>query len=279
MKKVLLTLLTSIMLLTLPVTTVYASSLDDVVSETSPESSSSSDSSSDSSSVSSSKSKIPMTADEYIANTKDAADLTNVDTKGASKVNEGIKTVAAFIVKILSYFLTAFLVVRVLLDLVYIALPFTRSMLSNGYAGNAAAGGAGMGGMGGMGSPMGGMGDMGMGGMGMGMRGGYGMNRMGMGGMGMGGAGMGGSQMGASPAMGRVQLVSTAALNSVASENMPGPDGRPQSALKAYAKDMAVTLVITPVLLVLAITGVLSNLGFLLGDVIARGIASIGNMV
>lgn len=277
MKKVLLTLLTSIMLLTLPVTTVYASSLDDVVSETSPESSSSS--SSDSSSVSSSKSKIPMTADEYIANTKDAADLTNVDTKGASKVNEGIKTVAAFIVKILSYFLTAFLVVRVLLDLVYIALPFTRSMLSNGYAGNAAAGGAGMGGMGGMGSPMGGMGGMGMGGMGMGMRGGYGMNRMGMGGMGMGGAGMGGSQMGASPAMGRVQLVSTAALNSVASENMPGPDGRPQSALKAYAKDMAVTLVITPVLLVLAITGVLSNLGFLLGDVIARGIASIGNMI
>lgn len=277
MKKVLLTLLTSIMLLTLPVTTVYASSLDDVVSETSPESSSSS--SSDSSSVSSSKSKIPMTADEYIANTKDAADLTNVDTKGASKVNEGIKTVAAFIVKILSYFLTAFLVVRVLLDLVYIALPFTRSMLSNGYAGNAAAGGSGMGGMGGMGSPMGGMGGMGMGGMGMGMRGGYGMNRMGMGGMGMGGAGMGGSQMGASPAMGRVQLVSTAALNSVASENMPGPDGRPQSALKAYAKDMAVTLVITPVLLVLAITGVLSNLGFLLGDVIARGIASIGNMI
>lgn len=277
MKKILLTLLTSIMLLTLPVTTVYASSLDDVVSETSPESSS--DSSSDSSSVSSSKSKIPMTADEYIANTKDAADLTNVDTKGASKVNEGIKTVAAFIVKILSYFLTAFLVVRVLLDLVYIALPFTRSMLSNGYAGNAAAGGSGMGGMGGMGSPMGGMGGMGMGGMGMGMRGGYGMNRMGMGGMGMGGAGMGGSQMGASPAMGRVQLVSTAALNSVASENMPGPDGRPQSALKAYAKDMAVTLVITPVLLVLAITGVLSNLGFLLGDVIARGIASIGNMI
>lgn len=277
MKKVLLTLLTSIMLLTLPVTTVYASSLDDVVSGTSQESSS--DSSSDSSSVSSSKSKIPMTADEYIANTKDAADLTNVDTKGASKVNEGIKTVAAFIVKILSYFLTAFLVVRVLLDLVYIALPFTRSMLSNGYAGNAAAGGAGMGGMGGMGSPMGGMGGMGMGGMGMGMRGGYGMNRMGMSGMGMGGAGMGGSQMGASPAMGRVQLVSTAALNSVASENMPGPDGRPQSALKAYAKDMAVTLVITPVLLVLAITGVLSNLGFLLGDVIARGIASIGNMI
>lgn len=278
MKKVLLTLLTSIMLLTLPVTTAYASSLDDVVSGTGQESTDSS--SSDSSSVSSSKSSIPMTADEYIENTKDAADLTNVDTKGASKVNEGIKTVAAFIVKILSYFLTAFLVVRVLLDLVYIALPFTRSVLSNGYAGNAAAGGAGMGGMGGMGSPMGGMG--GMGGMGMGMRGGYGMNRMGMGGMGMGGmgmGGMGGSQMGASPAMGRVQLVSTAALNSVASENMPGPDGRPQSALKEYAKDMAVTLVITPILLVLAITGVLSNLGFLLGDVIARGIASIGNMI
>ena len=65
MKKVLLTLLTSIMLLTLPVTTVYASSLDDVVSGTSQESSSDSSDSSDSSSMSSSKSKIPMTADEY----------------------------------------------------------------------------------------------------------------------------------------------------------------------------------------------------------------------
>ena len=289
MKKVLLTVLTSVMLLTLPVTTVHASSLDDVVNGTTQESNETtvgqSNESSSNTSTSSSKSSGSYTsADEYIENTKNAADLTAVDTAGADKVNEGIRTVAAFIVRILSYFLTAFLVVRVILDLVYIALPFTRSILSNGYAGNPAAGGSGMGmqqpGMGGMGmgAGMGGMGMGGMGGMGgYGMRGGYGMNRMGMGGM--GGMGMQQGQMGASPAMGRVQWVSSAALNAVAAEQMPGPDGKPQSALKAYAKDMRVVLIITPILLTLAITGVLTNLGFLIGDAIAKGIASISGML
>ena len=289
MKKVLLTVLTSVMLLTLPVTTVHASSLDDVVNSTTQESNEATvgqnnDSSSNTSNSSSQSSSSYTSADEYIENTKNAADLTTVDTAGADKVNDGIRTVAAFIVRILSYFLTAFLVVRVILDLVYIALPFTRSILSNGYAGNPAAGGSGMGmqqpGMGGMGmgAGMGGMGMGGMGGMGgYGMRGGYGMNRMGMGGM--GGMGMQQGQMGASPAMGRVQWVSSAALNAVAAEQMPGPDGKPQSALKAYAKDMMVVLIITPILLTLAITGVLTNLGFLIGDVIAKGITSISGML
>ena len=289
MKKVLLTVLTSVMLLTLPVTTVHASSLDDVVNSTTQESNEATvgqnnEPSSNTSTSSSQSSSSYTSADEYIENTKNAADLTTVDTAGADKVNDGIRTVAAFIVRILSYFLTAFLVVRVILDLVYIALPFTRSILSNGYAGNPAAGGSsmgmqqpGMGGMG-MGAGMGGMGMGGMGGMGgYGMRGGYGMNRMGMGGM--GGMGMQQGQMGASPAMGRVQWVSSAALNAVAAEQMPGPDGKPQSALKAYAKDMMVVLIITPVLLTLAITGVLTNLGFLIGDVIAKGITSIGGMI
>lgn len=281
MKKVLLTVLTSVMLLTLPVTTVHASSLDDVVNSTTQESNEATvgqnnDSSSNTSNSSSQSSSSYTSEYEYIENTKNAADLTTFDTAGADKVNDGIRTVAAFIVRILSYFLTAFLVVRVILDLVYIALPFTRSILSNGYDGNPAAGGSGMGmqqpGMGGMGM------GAGMGGMGgYGMRGGYGMNRMGMGGM--GGMGMQQGQMGASPAMGRVQWVSSAALNAVAAEQMPGPDGKPQSALKAYAKDMMVVLIITPILLTLAITGVLTNLGFLIGDVIVKGITSISGML
>lgn len=292
MKKLLLTVLTSVMLLTLPVTTAYASSLDDVVSDTTQETNETpagQQNESNAGTVTTPETGDSTTggsytsADEYIESTKNAADLTTVDVKGAEKVNEGVKMVAAYIVRILSYFLTAFLVVRVILDLTYIALPFTRSILSNGYAGNAAAGGSGMGmqqpgmmgGMGGMGmgSPMGGMG---MGGMGM--RGGYGMGRMG--GMGMQGGMMGQQgQAGASPAMGRFQWVSSAALNAVAAENMPGPDGTPQSAFKAYTKDMMIVLIITPVLLTLAITGVLTNLGFLIGDIIAKGITSIGGMI
>lgn len=296
MKKVLLTVLTSVMLLTLPVTTAYASSLDDVVNGTTQESNEtpagqqneSNAGTTNPSNGGGTSSGSYTSADEYIESTKDAADLTSVNVQGADKVNEGIKTIAAFIVRILSYFLTAFLVVRVILDLTYIALPFSRTILSNGYAGNPAAGGSGMGmqqpgmgGMGGMGSPMGGMGGMGSMGMGMGMRGGYGMGRMG--GMGMGGmqGGMMGQQgqMGASPAMGRIQWVSSAALNAVAAESMPGPDGTPQSAFKVYTKEMIVVLVITPILLTLAITGVLTNLGFLIGDVIAKGITSIGGMI
>lgn len=205
-------------------------------------------------------------------------------SEGANKVNQGIKKVASFIIQILAYGVTCLMVVRVVLDITYITLPFTRSILANGYGGQA-MGQQGMGqpGMGGgMGMGMGGMGmgrGMGMGGMGMG---GMGMNRMGMGGMGamggMGGMGMQGSQPGATPAMGRVQWVSTAALNAVASETMPGPDGRPQSPLKAYAKDMTVMLTVTPILLVLAISGVLADLGFMIGELLTRAISGVGNM-
>lgn len=200
-------------------------------------------------------------------------------SSGASKVNQGIKKVASFIINIAAYATTILMTARVVLDLLYIAVPFSRSILANGYGGQA------MGGQAGMGQPgMGGMGSMGMGGMGMGM-GGMGMNRgmgMGMGmnrGMGMGMGGMQqGSQPGATPAMGRIQWISTAALNAVASEQVPGPDGRAQSPLKMYAKDMTVILVITPIMLVLAVSGVLVNLGFMLGDLLTRAISGLGNM-
>ena len=262
-QRALLTLLTAFMICTVAFSchmTAYASSLDDITNNAS--------ASDDSKSSGSSKSQSQDDYNKsYIDSLQSATNL-EAESANVTKVNSYIQKIASVLVQVISYFIIAFLVVRILLDICYIVLPFTRKFLANGYQGQPSQGQPGMGGMG-MNS------GMGMGGMGMGMRGGYGMNRMGGAGMG----GMGGSQMGASPAMGRVQLVSTAALNSVASENMPGPDGRPQSALKAYAKDMAVTLVITPILLVLAITGVLSNLGFLLGDVIARGIASIGNMI
>lgn len=202
-------------------------------------------------------------------------------SEGATKVNQGIKKVATFIIQILSYGVTCLMVVRVVLDLTYITLPFTRSILANGYGGQVM-------GQQGMGQPGmgGGMGGMGMGGMGMGMGGGYGMRGgMGMGGMGMNRMGMGGmggmqggSQPGASPAMGRVQWVSTAALNAVTNETQSGPDGRPQSPLKMYSKDMIPMLTVTPILLVLAISGVLSDLGFMLGELLTRAISGMGNM-
>ncbi len=282
MKKALTTLLMCSMLVFVPVS-AYASSLDDVIGgqESSEQSSEDEQAPAEQTSGDTTVGTDPTgpSADQYLTDLQNASRL-NIDASGNTKAQSAIRKVASKIVAIVSYFLVAFLAVRVVLDLVYIALPFTRSFLSNGYGGNAAAGGGGMGmqqpGMGGMG--MGGMGmGAGMGGMGMG---GMGMGRMGMGRMGMGGmgAGMGaGGQMGANPAMGRVQWVSNAALNAVAAEAMPGPDGKPQSAFKMYAKDMIVVLVVTPILLTLAVTGVLSNLGFFLGDLIGRGIESLSH--
>lgn len=232
-----------------------------------------------------------VTSDDFIGSLQNATDLT-----GHQEVVENAKPVmnkvAAIIVQILSYLITIGLTIRVVLDLTYIVLPFTRSFLSNGYMGNAQAGAGGMpnsmGGMGGMGGMSGGMGMGGMNGMGgYGMRGGmggYGMHG-GMGGMG-GMNGMGGMQQGMQGGMnnqnmshmGAVQWVSNAALNAVAAESQPGPDGKAVSPFKLYIKDMVVIMILTPILLALALTGTLTDLGFLLGDVICAGINSIGGM-
>lgn len=223
-----------------------------------------------------------VSGEDYISSLQNSTNLT-----GYQEVSENVKPVmnkvASIIVQILSYLITIGLTVRVVLDLTYIVLPFTRSFLSNGYMGNAQAGAGGMpnqamGGMGGMNGMGGGMMGGGMMG-GMGMHGGMGMNRMG--GMGMGGM-QGGMQNGMNnqnmSRMGEIQWVSNAALNAVAAESQPGPDGKAVSPFKLYVKDMTVIMVVTPILLGLALTGTLTNLGFLLGDVICAGINSIGGM-
>lgn len=101
----------------------------------------------------------------------------------------------------------------------------------------------------------------------------------GMGGMGMNSMQQGMSQPGATPAMGRIQWVSTAALNAVASETTVGPNGKPINPLRPYAKDMVVILVLAPVFLVLAVTGALTDLGLLVGELLANAISNIGGMI
>lgn len=212
------------------------------------------------------------TDNENVNRMKDATKLDGHDPN-ADKVNQGLKKVISFIVQILSYAATLLLVLRVLLDIIYISIPFSRAILANGYAGSAQA--AGQNGMqGGMGGMSGGMGMGGMsGGMGMG-----GMNRMGgmQGGMGMG---QPQGQAGASSALGRIQWVSTAALNAAEAEKTVGPDGKAINPLKLYAKDMTIILVLAPLLLVLAVTGVLTRLGILIGTALANFIDGIGNMI
>lgn len=213
---------------------------------------------------------------KFIDDLSDAADLGEPSAE-ATKIGGTIRKWASMIVQVLSYIITAGLVVRIALDLIYIGLPFFRSILANGYMGNpnvegrpnAAQGGMGMGGMG--------MGGMGMGGMGMGGMGMGGMRGMGgMGGMGMQNAMGNQMSMQNQPSTGRIQFVSNAALNAVATESVQGPDGKGNNAFKVYSKDMIVLLVVTPILLVLAVTGVLSDVGFMIGswiESLLRGIS------
>jgi hypothetical protein len=170
-----------------------------------------------------------------------------------------------------------------LLDIIYVTIPISRTYLANGYMGNSqAAGGPQQGMMGGMpGGMMGGMpgGMMGGGMMGGGMmgRGRYGMGGGMMGaGMGMGMGGMD-SQMAMQnqPARGRIQFVSNAALNAVATESVVGTDGKGQSAFKVYLSDMLVSSVATGILIVLCITGVMQKFGFVIGDFIVNVISKI----
>ena len=211
---------------------------------------------------------------DFIAGLNQAADLTTPDLEGAEKVTGGIKYVAAFVVQLLSYAVTVLLAVRVVLDLAYIGLPFIRGFLANGYQGNAQAGAGGApnsmmngpmaGGMMSLGSP-------------------HSMMNRGMapgGGMMPGGMSLQTSNMNQGGSMmGRIQWVSNAALNAVAAESSVGPDGKAVSPFKNYCKDMAVVLILVPILLTLAVTGSLTSLGFLIADMLVDLIGSIGDML
>lgn len=187
----------------------------------------------------------------------------SADVEGVSNITSGAKTVVAFIVQVIAYLITILLALRVVIDLAFIALPFARSFMGNGYLGNPQAGAGGI-----------------PNSMGMGMQS-AGMNRMG----GMGGMGMQGNMSPmTSPeqqpnASGRIQLVSNAALNAVAGENTVGADGKAVSPFKLYIKDMIVVMIIVPILITLAVTGALTNLGFTLAQLIVEGISKIGGMI
>lgn len=209
----------------------------------------------------------------FINGLSDAANATAADSETAVKVTSGVTQVVAIIIQILSYIIVAMLGLRVLCDLAYIAIPPMRWLL----AGNAAAGvGAGQPGANGMGGMSTGYGS---GGYGMG-----GYSRYGGGGYGMGGmGGIGGMSNGMNQQMPqgqrKLQLVSWAAIRAVENAKMGAQDGSSRSALALYVPDMIIVLVLTPILLVLAISGTLTDLGFFIAQQLVSGISSIQGMV
>lgn len=177
-------------------------------------------------------------------------------------VNTGINKLVSFLVQVLAYFATACLTLRVVLDLVYILVPFSRVLLSNGHRGTAqdTQQNNNFGGMNsGFGSMNSGFGSM---------NSGFGGMNSGFGSMNSGFGSANQNNMNQNNPHLRVQLVSGAALNAVASEE------RGMMALKIYAKDMVIVLVLAPIFLVLAINGTLIDLGFLLGNALSNLLSS-----
>lgn len=200
---------------------------------------------------------------------KQASDLSKdlSDSMNYSKTTETVKTVqksagtvVGIVLQLMAYALTVLLTLRIMTDLFYIVVPWLQPWLSGGKEGTANQGqGHQQGGMGGMGGYGGGYGGMSSyGGMG-----GYG------GGMNSYGGGMGGQQQ----QQGGFSKVSQEALNAVACSKVQGPNGKCPSAFKIYFKSMMEVAIITPIMIVLSLTGIIAQLGFMLGNIIVNGIA------
>ncbi len=207
---------------------------------------------------------------------KDLAGYSGIsqDPEAQDAVQSTFGQIMGWIVPILVGAIFAVLTLRVLLDILYIAAPFIRPKLApcvqgDQMAENQMGGGMqyGMGGAGGMGMA-GGM--MGAGGMAGGMAGGYG----GYGGYGRRGRrGMVGDMAGGAP-VGGTQWVSETAIAAVMAGNQIGPNGKPNNPFIFYLKGMVVPLVLIPVMLVLLLSGVLTQVGFYIGDLITNVISS-----
>lgn len=232
-----------IVLLTLPIP-VYADSLSDLAS------SAQDTAETDTAAGDSGSSSAISETNEMIKGLSSVADMTE-QSETVVRIVTPIQKIVTVLVQVGCYILTLGLMLRCVLDLIYILVPFSRELLMPGGGGNAAGGS----------------------GMGMGMDSGYGMNGGYGGGYGGYGGGYGGrrnnNNRGRASAGGR-QWVSEAAVQA---------SQQPSGALSMYAKDMTMVLILTPILIVLAISGTFVDLGFLIGSAVTSFIGGTGSSI
>lgn len=169
-------------------------------------------------------------------------DLTQTPDSQAAQIVNGVNSMIyktqSFIVQIIAYALTIMLTLRTLFDLMYIAIPFSRSPIDRI----------------------------------SGTTGGNMMNQGQSMGQTFGGQSIGG-QFNQPPAATsgatRVQLISDEARAAIQSPHV----------FRTYAKSMTVTLIATTVMLVLALTGALTDLGFLIGKALTVALGKIKIML
>ena len=210
--------------------------------------------------------EVEQKKNSFIGSLKNATDMSEGNAI-ADKFGSTISKYVSIFVQVACYVITAGIVIRIILDIAYITIPFLQNTLANGYTGNPNAGGTAQeGANNGYNNGFGGSG----------FNTGFGGSSNSFGGSGFNSHfNHANNQANQQQPRGRLKLVSNAALNAVASESTVGPDGRTHSAFKIYAKDMIVVLVIPPIMITLAVTGQLANLGFMIGELIANVVGNI----
>lgn len=206
--------------------------------------------------------KIDKSRSQVVNDLAGAADFSG-DSQIARDAQERTKPYMMAVMQILSWAIMALLGFSVLLDMLYLVAPPLRGLLSGGAGATSATSGSATAGSGagyGMGGGIGGMGGFGggMSGFGGGMGGGYTSN----------------PSTPVKPAGGAgLCLVSQEAINAATAVNPQ--TGQLKSSISAYAQTAWVKLVLTPIMLVLVLTGSLQQIGLTVGSVLFNLIRSI----
>ncbi|MEM4385399.1 MAG: hypothetical protein QXD03_02490 [Candidatus Anstonellales archaeon] len=214
--------------------------------------------------------KVGKSKKGFMKSLNEASNFTGGIQEASVKMS-GFKKSVGFVINVIVYIIIIGLALRVVLDIGYIVLPFTRSILGSGVVptvqGQPQQSGFG-GGFGGFGS-----------GFGSGFGGGFG------GGFGSGyGSGFGsgyGNNMSMNNTVGntsKFSLVSVAAVNAVANDGMV-IDGKKKGALRIYANSVIAELILVPVLLILLLSGAISSVGYALGGLIVDALNALVSML
>ena len=193
-------------------------------------------------------SSTPMSAEEFSSLLSSSSVTPDTTSRLSTTVTSLIKRAASTITTLLCVFITAFLTVRVLLDLMFIALPFTESIATKfGFGAENPTNPQGVPSTSGLNSSL-----------------------------------PGGNRMSLPPQYPSLNS-STSTPSSkrkftLVSEEVLRARQSPHP-IKTYCHDAVIILTVTPMLLVLTVSGVFNHLGLLFGDVIIRLLNNLGGIL
>ena len=188
-------------------------------------------------------SSSPMSAEEFSSLLSSSTVTPDTTSHLSTTVTSLIKRAASTLTTILCVFITAFLTVRVLLDLLFLALPFTESIATHF-------------GLGGEETPY---------------------NPSNPSTIGLNNSLPGGNRMSLPPSPQSPQSSSSRRFTLISDEVLRARQS--PHPYKTYCHDAIIILTVTPMFLVLTVSGVFNHLGLLFGDVIVNLLNSLGGLL